>query len=102
LGNNMRTKIELNDFIREKRKSISQEEPLSKIRVIDLGTVLAAPYAAVLFGDYGAEVIKIENPDIPDATWGWGIIKEVGIAPFLVGCGPQQVSDHSKPKIRGW
>ncbi len=36
--------------------------PLEGIRVIDLGTFLAGPYAASVMGEFGAEVFKVEHP----------------------------------------
>jgi crotonobetainyl-CoA:carnitine CoA-transferase CaiB-like acyl-CoA transferase len=36
--------------------------PLKGLRVLDLGTVYAAPITAMLLGDWGAEVIKVEHP----------------------------------------
>lgn len=46
--------------------------PLHGIRVLDAGFVYAAPIAAMLLGDYGAEVIKIECPGgDPARTHGW-------------------------------
>jgi formyl-CoA transferase/CoA:oxalate CoA-transferase len=46
--------------------------PLAGIRVIDASRVLAGPYLAMLLGDLGAEVIKIEKPDGGDQSRGWG------------------------------
>ena len=37
--------------------------PLSAYRVVELGTLPAGAYAARLFADFGAEVIKVEPPD---------------------------------------
>ena len=44
--------------------------PLRGVRVIDLGTLLAGPVSATLLGDFGAEVIKIEQPGIGDTLRG--------------------------------
>lgn len=40
--------------------------PLSGIRILDLGTRIAAPFAATLLADFGAEVIKVELPRTGD------------------------------------
>jgi len=79
----MTKKRELHKFIVGQRtKDKFAQLPLEGLRVIDMATVMAAPFAATLLGDYGADIIKVENPSNPDAIRGWGVIEEQGIAPF--------------------
>lgn len=46
-------------------------QPLAGVRVLELGNFIAAPFAARIFGDFGAEVIKIERPDGGDELRDW-------------------------------
>jgi formyl-CoA transferase len=46
--------------------------PLSDLRVLELGTLLAGPFCGQLLGDLGAEVIKIEPPGQGDPMRVWG------------------------------
>jgi crotonobetainyl-CoA:carnitine CoA-transferase CaiB-like acyl-CoA transferase len=46
--------------------------PLEDLRVLDASRVLAGPYAAMMLGDLGADVIKIERPGSGDQTRAWG------------------------------
>jgi formyl-CoA transferase len=45
--------------------------PLEGIRVLELGSFIAAPFAARVFADFGAEVVKIERPGAGDELRGW-------------------------------
>jgi len=49
---------------------------LEGIRVIEIGTLIAAPFAARLMGEFGAEVIKIESPRIGDPLRKWRRLHE--------------------------
>jgi len=51
---------------------MSSVRPLSRIVVIEIGHSIAAPYAGMILGELGAEVIKVENPKGGDAARGWG------------------------------
>src|SRR5260370_1471237 len=51
---------------------MSTTRPLSGLTVIEIGHSVAAPYAGMILGELGAEVIKVENPKGGDACRGWG------------------------------
>jgi crotonobetainyl-CoA:carnitine CoA-transferase CaiB-like acyl-CoA transferase len=51
---------------------MSSTKPLSGLVVVEIGHSIAAPYAGMILGELGAEVIKVENPKGGDAARGWG------------------------------
>jgi len=60
---------------------VSREQgalPLAGVRVIDLTRVMTGPFATMMLGDLGADVIKIEVPGRGDDTRSWG-------PPFIEG-----------------
>jgi crotonobetainyl-CoA:carnitine CoA-transferase CaiB-like acyl-CoA transferase len=48
---------------------------LEGIRVVELASFVSGPYAGMLLGDLGAEIIKIEAPDKGDPFRGWGRVE---------------------------
>lgn len=57
--------------------------PLTGVRVLDLSRILAGPWCAMVLGDLGAEVIKVEHPERGDDTRDWGLrIGATGTAYF--------------------
>src|SRR3989304_79174 len=48
------------------------ELPLSGLRVLEMGQIIAAPYCSQMLGDMGAEVIKIEVPESGDVSRSYG------------------------------
>ena len=53
---------------------MSQEPtgPLTGLRLIEMGQLLAGPFCGQLMGDFGAEIIKIEQPNVGDPMRQWG------------------------------
>jgi formyl-CoA transferase len=52
--------------------------PLDDLRVIELGVLIAGPFCGQLLGDFGAEVIKVEDPGVGDPMRQWGQEKPYG------------------------
>ena len=63
-----------------KESDLKKQGPLSDIRVIEMGSLLAGPFCGQLLGDFGAEVIKIEQPEIGDPMRVWGQEKAHGLS----------------------
>lgn len=58
--------------------------PLHGLRVVDLTRVLAGPYCAMMLGDMGADVIKVEEPAHGDDTRAWAPFAD-GVSTFFLG-----------------
>ncbi|MEO6828043.1 MAG: CoA transferase [Microbacteriaceae bacterium] len=52
--------------------------PLDDLRVVELGSLLAGPFCGQLLGDFGAEIIKVEDPGVGDPMRQWGQEKPYG------------------------
>ena len=52
--------------------NLNKPMALEGLKVLDLSRILAGPYAAQIFADLGADVVKVENPDGGDDTRKWG------------------------------
>jgi formyl-CoA transferase len=50
--------------------------PLSGLKVLELGTLIAGPFAARMFAEFGAEVIKVEDPATGDPIRNWRYLHE--------------------------
>ena len=53
-----------------------QPSALNGLRVIELGQLIAGPFAAKILGEFGAEVIKIEPPGMGDPLRKWRLLKD--------------------------
>lgn len=51
-------------------------EPLAKLKVVEMGQLIAGPFAAKTLADFGADVIKIEPPSVGDALRKWRLLKD--------------------------
>jgi len=61
---------------------IENRGPLAGLVVIEMGTLIAGPFAGQILGDFGAEVIKIEEPKAGDPMRQWGRSLPKGQSPW--------------------
>ena len=57
---------------------------LHGLRVLEMGTLIAGPFAARILGDFGAEIIKVEPPKYGDPHREWGAMTEAGSLWFAI------------------
>ena len=77
------------------------EGPLAGLRVIEMGTLIAGPFCGQILGDFGAEVIKVEDPGKGDPMRQWGRSLPKGHSPWwpVIGRNKKSVTlDLRKPE----
>ena len=56
--------------------------PLSDLVVVEMGSLIAGPFCGQILGDFGAEVIKLEDPKVGDPMRQWGRSLPKGLSPW--------------------
>ena len=80
-------------------------QPLSGTRVVEIGTSVAAPYAAWILSALGAEVIKVERPGSGDDARQWGRMFPDGRSSFFLAMNQNKLGitvDLRDPDDRAW
>jgi formyl-CoA transferase len=68
------------------------DAPLTGLRVIEMGSLIAGPFCGQVLGDFGAEVIKLEDPGTGDPIRQWGRTKPKGHSPWWPVIGRNKTS----------
>ena len=68
--------------------------PLNDLVVVEMGTLIAGPFCGQVLADFGAEVIKLEDPGTGDPMRQWGRSLPKGLSPWwpVIGRGKQSVT----------
>lgn len=69
-----------------------QDLPLSGVRILEMGQLIAGPFAGQLLGQFGAEIIKIEPPKIGDPLRVWRELDQDGTSPWFRSIGRNKKS----------
>ena len=73
-------------------------QPLSGIRVVEIGTSVAAPYAAWILGALGAQIIKVERPGTGDDARQWGRMFPDGRSSYFLAMTHQSLGNNAEAK----
>ena len=73
---------------------VARPGPLADLVVIELGTLIAGPFCGQVLADFGAEVVKVEDPKIGDPMRQWGRSLPKGLSPWwpVIGRGKRSVT----------
>ena len=75
---------------------IEAAKPLAGLRVLDLSRMVAGGIAGMLLADFGADVVKVEQPGVGDPLRQW----TTGGEPYVVeGLRAQQAVRHAQPQV---
>ena len=73
---------------------------LNGIKVLDISNFLAGPVSSMFLGDYGAEVIKVEKPDLGDEIRYWGNNKNgIGLMYKLINRNKKSITADLRTKF---
>ena len=81
--------------------AVEKPSPLEGLRVIEMGALIAGPFCGQILGDFGAEVIKLEDPRTGDPMRQWGRSLPKGLSPWwpVIGRNKKSVTlDLRKPE----
>ncbi len=67
----------------EKTDELAAHQPLAGVRVVEIGTSVAAPYAGWILANLGADVVKVERPGPGDDARQWGRMFPDGISSYF-------------------
>ncbi len=62
--------------------TIAPTGPLTDLKVIEMGSLIAGPFCGQILGDFGADVVKIEDPKVGDPMRQWGRSLPKGLSPW--------------------
>ena len=64
------------DSAEKSRPEVTAQGPLAGLKVLELGQLIAGPFAAKTLADFGADIIKIETPGAGDPLRKWRLLKD--------------------------